>query len=212
MIIQYFKANAEYTLILISSLAICAIIIALIVFFYKKSKSNIANELTKNNEICENLIQNQNILPQQADFSQSASAQAEFDLINYGDIKDNSAHNFESNTYQIVTASADWIIYQDGSEFFAQLSNGNECFLQTERYSSLSGIKSAIETVKNNVQAENYAIDLNNNGQFIFKVFSTAKRMLCISKEYHSLQQCESAFKQINKISKTAKIITFIEK
>ena len=207
MIIQYLKANSEYSLTLLASFVICAIIIALIAFFYKKSKSNIANELPKNDEICKNLVKNSNISLTPLDNEQSTISQNENCT---PDCKQQRKCEKLHLSAEIppVTIKADWVIHQNNGEFFAQLASENECFLQTEIYTSLSGIKSAIETLKNNIQAENFAIDLNGEGEFIFKIFSTAKRLLCISKGYPTIEQCKGAFYKINELSKNAKINT----
>ena len=105
-----------------------------------------------------------------------------------------------------------WIIYQSEERYFADLKASNgELMLRTESYSTLSGIKSGIETLKKNIEAENFAISLDKNGNFVFKIFSTSKRLLCVGEGYSTREQCEKAFGSVKRFSKTAKIIVYRE-
>ena len=79
--------------------------------------------------------------------------------------------------------------------------------LRTESYTTLSGIKSGIDTLKKNIELENYAISLDKNGNFVFKIFSTAKRLLCVGEGYSTREQCEKAFASAKRFSKTAIIV-----
>ena len=90
-------------------------------------------------------------------------------------------------------------------------SNG-EIMLSSESYTSLSGIKSGIETLKKNIASENYAINLDKNGNYVFKIFSTANRLLCVGEGYSSKDQCEKAFASVKRFAKTAVIVNMIEK
>ena len=106
-----------------------------------------------------------------------------------------------------------WVIYEDDGRFFADLKASNgEIMLRTESYSSLSGIKSGIDTLKKNIEMENYAINLDKNGNFVFKIFSTAKRLLCIGEGYNTREQCEKAFASVKRFAKTAKIVKDTDK
>lgn len=105
-----------------------------------------------------------------------------------------------------------WLIYEDDGRYFADLKASNgEIMLRTETYSSISGVKSGIETLKKNIEAENFAISLDKNGNFVFKIFSTSKRLLCVGEGYSSREQCEKAFASVKRFSKTAKIIIYRE-
>ncbi len=105
-----------------------------------------------------------------------------------------------------------WIIYQAEERYFADLKASNgELMLRTESYATLSGIKSGIETLKKNIENENFAISLDKNGNFVFKIFSTSKRLLCVGEGYSSREQCEKAFNSVKRFSKTAKIIVYRE-
>ena len=271
MIIEYLKANARFSLILLVSTVICALIITLIVIFYKKSKTNISNDLPKNDKNCENsagildCLANVSDSKEEKDLSDestqssnvSENNKSSVELQNKGEnpdeiysfeqitlpkeesnvtlaileekkdlpldneiIVDNTADKEPSALIQkpiVETAPAKsesvkyagkWIIYEEDGRFFAELKASNgEVMLRTEYYSSLSGIKSGIETLKKNIEMENYAINLDKNGNFVFKIFSTAKRLLCIGEGYSTREQCEKAFNSVKRFSQTAKIV-----
>lgn len=105
--------------------------------------------------------------------------------------------------------SGKWVIVTepDGRmTAYLKASNG-EKMLATESYSSLSGIKSGIDTLKKNIENDNYAINLDKNGNFVFKIFSGANRLLCVGEGYSSREQCEKAFASVKRFSKTAVIV-----
>ncbi len=271
MIIDYLKANARFSLIFLISTIICALIIALIVIFYKKSKSNISNDLSKNNENSENSLKILDNLTNHEDFENKNGLTDEslknsntvendgtafeiknknenpdgiysFDQINLqqeeGDIElpiEEECNNLQSDSEisiinsvstestvieqsstdenapvksESIKYAGKWIIYEEDGRFYAELraSNG-ELMLRTEYYSSLSGIKSGIETLKKNIEMENYAINLDKNGNFVFKIFSTAKRLLCVGEGYSTREQCEKAFNSVKRFSQTGKIV-----
>lgn len=81
-----------------------------------------------------------------------------------------------------------------------------ETVLTTETYTSLSGLKSGIDTLKKNIQKDNYAINIDKNGDFVFKIFTSANRILCIGQGYFDRKQCEKAFAVIKSISEHATI------
>ena len=109
-----------------------------------------------------------------------------------------------------VKYAGKWIIIREGdNRYSAELRASNaEILLRTESYSGLSGIKSGIATVKANIENNNYAVNVDKNGNFFFKVFSSAKRLLCISEAYGTRAQCERAFESVKRFSKTAVITT----
>ncbi|MGN0819990.1 MAG: YegP family protein [Christensenellaceae bacterium] len=101
-----------------------------------------------------------------------------------------------------------WLIKKENGRFLAELTASNgEILLRTENYSALSGIKSGIETVKNNIAKDNIAISLDKNGNFFFKVYSSATRLLCISEGYSTKSSCERAIESVKRFSKTAVIV-----
>lgn len=100
-----------------------------------------------------------------------------------------------------------WQIYSENGRYAANLvaSNG-EVLLRTESYSALSGIKSGIETIKNNIERDNFALSVDKNGNYFFKLFSSSTRLLCISEAYTTKAVCESAINSVKRFSKTAVI------
>lgn len=100
-----------------------------------------------------------------------------------------------------------WKITEQNGVFFAYLVYGEEILLSTSGYSSLSGVKSGIDTLKNNLQSENYAINVNQSGEFYFKVFSTANRLLCTSAGFPTRERCEHSFSKCKKASFRAPIV-----
>ncbi len=98
-----------------------------------------------------------------------------------------------------------WLIYTENGKYAANLvaSNG-EVLLRTESYTALSGIKSGIETVKNNIAKNNFAISVDKNGNFFFKLYSSSTRLLCISEGYSTKAVCENAIESVKRFSKTA--------
>ena len=98
-----------------------------------------------------------------------------------------------------------WQIYSENGRYAANLvaSNG-EVLLRTESYSALSGIKSGIETIKNNIERDNFALSVDKNGNYFFKLFSSSTRLLCISEAYTTKAVCESAINSVKRFSKTA--------
>lgn len=101
-----------------------------------------------------------------------------------------------------------WVIVtEDDGRLYAYLKASNgEKMLATEGYSSLSGIKSGIDTLKKNIQKDNYAINLDKNGNFVFKIFSGANRLLCVGEGYSTRDQCEKAFASVKRFAATAVI------
>lgn len=103
--------------------------------------------------------------------------------------------------------SGKWLIYKDNGKYAANLvaSNG-EVLLRTEPYTALSGIKSGIETIKNNIAKDNFAISVDKNGNYFFKLYSSSTRLLCVSEGYSNKSVLESAIESVKRFSKTAVI------
>ncbi len=98
-----------------------------------------------------------------------------------------------------------WLVYTENGKYAANLvaSNG-EVLLRSESYTALSGIKSGIETIKNNIAKNNFAISVDKNGNFFFKLYSSSTRLLCISEGYSTKAVCESAIESVKRFSQTA--------
>lgn len=100
----------------------------------------------------------------------------------------------------LIVTEADGRLYA-----YLKASNG-EKMLATEGYTSLSGIKSGIDTLKKNIQKDNYAINLDKNGNFVFKIFSGSNRLLCVGEGYTTREQCEKAFASVKRFAASAVI------
>ncbi len=234
IIIDYLKINPKFTWTLTITLVACAIIITLICFFYKKRKSNITNESRDISQIDEEIPENkintcdssekvseQGVTP--IDYEETCSEEeAESEEVVVEDsptateeeVVKNTSQNqtqLKSESENSIKYAGKWLIYEEDGRFFAELKASNgELMLRSESYSSLSGVKSGIITLKKNIEIDNYAISLDKNGNFFFKIFSTAKRLLCVGEAYATREQCEKAFASVKRFSKTAKI--FIKK
>lgn len=114
----------------------------------------------------------------------------------------------ENTKYQSsVKYSGKWLIFKEDGKFAANLvaSNG-EVLLRSETYTALSGVKSGIETLKNNIFKNNFAISVDKNGNYFFKLYSSSTRLLCISEGYSSKAVCENAIESVKRFAKTAVI------
>lgn len=101
-----------------------------------------------------------------------------------------------------------WKIKQDGTKFYAELnaSNGG-MLLRTEPYTSLTGVKNGIATIKKNVTGGNFAISIDKTGRYRFKLFSSSNRLICVSEDYSSKAKCESGIESVKRFAETAQII-----
>jgi len=105
--------------------------------------------------------------------------------------------------------SGKWVITTDSDGKMRALlkTDDEEELLSSENYSSLSGIKSGIDTLKKNIENDNYAVNLDKNGNFVFKIFTSANRVLCVSEGYSTRDICEKAFATVKRISGSAVIV-----
>ena len=140
--------------------------------------------------------------------------QSERQVTSQEDTKQRILHKANETTQDVKTQAkpkskytGKWLIYTENGRFSANLvaSNG-EVLLRTESYTALSGIKSGIETVKNNIEKNNFALSVDKNGNYFFKLFSSSTRLLCISEAYSTKAVCESAINSVKRFAKTAVI------
>lgn len=106
-----------------------------------------------------------------------------------------------------------WVIVKDeDGKYYAKLlaSNGG-VLLQTENYSSLSGVKNGIQTIKKNVDGGNFATSIDKHGHYSFKLFSMSNRLICQSEDYSSKAKCESGINSVKRFAKTDLIINEID-
>ncbi len=104
--------------------------------------------------------------------------------------------------------SGKWKISKDEYGFFAKLhaSNGG-LLLKTEHYTSMSGIKNGIETIKKNVEYGNFAISIDKNNHYHFKLFSKSNKLICVSEDYSSKAKCENAIASVKRFASATTII-----
>ena len=101
-----------------------------------------------------------------------------------------------------------WKIKDEDGKFYAELvaSNGS-LLLKTEKYTSLSGVKNGIETIKKNIENGNVVISLDKHGHYHFKLYSNTNRLICISEDYSSKAKCESGIESVKRFAQTPTII-----
>ncbi len=221
VIIDYLKQYPYYTKVLVICFAVLVVIISAI-FILRV----VVNE--KRNAAAQN--QNDDFAPeknQTDDFSlaknEQESAQEQYQELEKA--KEQTLSSSKTQTSSLVASepqkqlenqenekSSDelescWKITEQSGVFFASLVYGEEILLLTSGYSSLSGVKSGIDTLKNNLHSENYAINVNQSGEFYFKVFSTANRLLCTSAGFPTRERCEHSFLKCKKASSRAPIV-----
>lgn len=102
-----------------------------------------------------------------------------------------------------------WKIYKQNDRFFAELiaSNGG-LLLRTAPYSSLTGIKNGIETIKKNVDLGLFHVTSDKYGHYSFKLYSSTNRLICVSEDYSSKTKCENGISSFKRFAKTAILIT----
>ena len=98
-----------------------------------------------------------------------------------------------------------WVLEQNDIYYVATLYAANgEKMMQTEKYTSLSGIKNGIATIRKNMEAGNVTITRDNAGKFRFRIYSSGNRLLGTSESYSTEYQCEKALESAKKFSETA--------
>ncbi|MBO5889528.1 MAG: DUF1508 domain-containing protein [Clostridia bacterium] len=101
-----------------------------------------------------------------------------------------------------------WKIKKLENKYFAELtaSNGGT-LLKTESYTTLTGLKNGIETLKKNIEAGNIAISLDKYSHYHYKIFTSTNRLLCVSEDYSSKAKCENGISSVKRFSKSSTII-----
>ncbi len=129
----------------------------------------------------------------------------------------NKAKSTKTDTTKNVTPTIEttkkaytgkWKIKQENSKYIAELhaSNGG-VLLRTEAYTSLTGVKSGIETIKKNIDDGNFTISSDKYGHYRFKLFSKLNRLICISEDYSSRAKCDKGIESVKRFAKTAYVI-----
>ena len=101
-----------------------------------------------------------------------------------------------------------WKIVQEDDGFIAILtaSNGGT-LLKTEKYKTVSNVKSGIETIKKNIDGGNFAISVDKYGHYRFKLYNLSNRLICMSEDYSSKAKCESGIESVKRFAQTASVI-----
>ena len=100
-----------------------------------------------------------------------------------------------------------WVIENEDVNYVARLKACNgDLLLTSSEYTSLSGVKSAITTIKKNLSDGNATVTVNADGKFVFKALSSSGKTLCVSQPYDARYQCEKALDSAIRFSKTATI------
>ncbi len=76
-----------------------------------------------------------------------------------------------------------WIITTDDGSYSAELIIGENKVLTSSVYKSLSGVKSAITTIKNNVLNGNAVVTMEEK-KFLIKVFSASGRVIAVGEKF----------------------------
>lgn len=124
------------------------------------------------------------------------------------DNKTKKSVNDKSEPEQKNYYTGKWKVKEQDGKFFAELtaSNGG-LLLRTETYTSLSGVKNGIETIKKNIDSGNFATSIDKYGHYRFKLFSHSNRLICVSENYSSKAKCESGIESVKRFAKTANVI-----
>ncbi len=204
-IISYLGNNPKYAWVLAVSFAIIAISIALI--FILRSQVNKKRAAKNDNSS----LAHDKPTDEQTNGSPSENLSANISKPEEREKKSEilkTQSSPKTDEAAAIKINGDWVITEENGKFTAALVSDGLTLLTSETYSSLSGVKSGIDTLKNNLQTENYAINVNAEGNFYFKVFSTANRLLCKSQGFSTRERCENAFFKCKRASENAAIIT----
>lgn len=203
-IIDYLKEYPQYAKVLIISFALIAVLTAVILILRSvvNKKRETANETPKTANAAATEISSDKKAETKTEAKPEPAAIAQ------AENSENSEKPEKIEKAENAQPIGKWIISEQNGKFIACLTADGETLLTSESYGSLSGLKSGVDTLKNNLQAENYAVNVDKNGGFYFKLFSTANRLLCISQSYPTRERCENAFFKCKRASLNAPVIT----
>ena len=101
-----------------------------------------------------------------------------------------------------------WVIEEEDGSYTACLyANNGELMLRSEAYSSESGAKNGINTIKKNAEARNFVVKQDKNGNFYFKLLSGNNRLVCTGEAYSSRSSCESSIESVFRFCQTALLV-----
>ncbi len=127
----------------------------------------------------------------------------ENDDVEVDDIVQFEPKPIESEPDREENKDAFWQIKESENNYSAALSVEGEILIETPLYSSLSGVKSAIQTIINNLLGDNCAITASGE-EFAFTVFSGSGKILCKSGAYKTKYKCETALLNAKKYADSA--------
>lgn len=203
-IIDYLKEYPQYAKVLIISFALIAVFTAVILILRSvvNKKRETANETPKTANAAATEISSDKKTEAKPEIKPEPA------VIAQAENSENSEKPEKIEKAENLQPIGKWIISEQNGKFIACLTADGETLLTSESYGSLSGLKSGVDTLKNNLQAENYAVNVDKNGGFYFKLFSTANRLLCVSQSYPTRERCENAFFKCKRASLNAPVIT----
>ena len=95
-----------------------------------------------------------------------------------------------------------------GVGFVAELYTDDEILLiKSQRYSAFSDAKQSIETLKKNIEGNNFTVAVNKNGEFYFKLFSPSGRLICCGEPCKTRDDCKLAIEAVKRIAFKAEVV-----
>lgn len=108
---------------------------------------------------------------------------------------------------KVKTSGKYEIVKRNDSFFFLLKANNGQLLLESAGYTSLAGVKKAIETFKNAVEVGEFAIDEDKNGNFKFILRASAhSQMLYHGETYGTRQSAENAIQSVKNFAFKAAI------
>lgn len=119
-----------------------------------------------------------------------------------------SPQKFDTPTKDDVHHEGTWRIMREGSTFVAYLETDDKrTLIKTENYSAMSGVKSAINSLKKTVKSNNFTIAINAEGKFYFKLFTPSNRLVCTSEAVDTREHCKEIIEQTKRLAEIAEIV-----
>ena len=96
------------------------------------------------------------------------------------------------------------IIKKHGGFYFLLKANNGQLLLESSGYTSLAGVKKAVETFKNAVEVGEFSIDVDKNGNFKFILRMSARSQMHYHGEtYSSRQSAEKSILSVKRFAAT---------
>ncbi len=103
-----------------------------------------------------------------------------------------------------------WILVpdKDGYYYGKLHANNGQMILETEKYKGVNGIKGGIETIKKNIEKDNFEISVDKNDTANFKLFGSNMGLLCIGEGYGSRESALSAIESVKHFFNSVQIVS----